>query len=203
MYRFFFKRFIDIFICIPTIIILLPLFIIIGILISFDGGPIFFSHVRIGLKGRRIKIFKFRSMVVNAEEKLSEIISSNEKLKQEWFSSYKLENDPRETSIGRFLRKSKIDELPQLLNIVIGQMSLVGPRPLTEKEFQLFFTNHEAELKYQSVHPGLTGAWQVLGSENYSERIQIEISYVENMNFKRDLEIILKTIKNILLVNKK
>lgn len=193
MYRFI-KRGFDIIVSLIAMIVLLPLFVLIGILIKIDSkGPVFFLHKRIGKDGKKIKIFKFRTMVKNAEELLTRFSPEQ---KKEFEENYKLDKDFRVTKIGNILRKTSLDELPQLLNILKGDMSIVGPRPLVEKEIEKYEDEQE---KFLSVTPGLTGNWACNGRSNigYEERIKLELYYVDNCSIWLDLKIILKTVISV------
>ena len=178
------------------LIVSLPLMLIIALLIKLeDGGPVLFLHERVGAKGKKFKLLKFRTMHVNAEERLKELLEKDPKLREEWEANYKLKNDPRVTRIGRLLRKTSLDELPQLINVLRGEMSLIGPRPVTEEEFLKFYKK-VANL-YASVKPGLTGYWQVearSNCESYEERVQMDVYYITNMSPMLDLKIFLKTL---------
>mgnify|MGYP003775578825 CR=1 FL=1 len=193
------KRLIDILGSLFLIILTLPIYIVIG-LFYMNGenkGPIFFKQVRIGKNGNKFRIYKFRSMVVNAEEKLK----SDEILYQKYLdNSYKLEpeEDPRITRVGRFLRASSIDEIPQLINVLKGEMSLVGPRPIVEEELVEY---GERTSEFLSVKPGITGYWQVSGRSDidYPERVDVELYYVNKASFLFDIKILLKTVSIVLL----
>ncbi|MFX0548416.1 sugar transferase [Hathewaya histolytica] len=185
------KRTIDIFGSLIGIILLSPIFIIICAIIKNDSkGPAIFSHKRIGKAGKIINVCKFRTMVPNAED-LIEKLPENQK--KEFLENFKLENDPRITSIGKFLRKSSLDELPQLFNILIGNMSIVGPRPIVQKE--LIKYGQDAS-KLLSVKPGLTGMWQANGRSDttYEERVQMDMDYIDNRSFWLDIKIIFQTV---------
>ncbi len=184
------KRVFDIVVSFSAMILLLPLFVLIGILIKIDSkGPIFFLHKRIGKNGKQIKIYKFRTMVHNAEELMDRFSPEQRKKFEE---NYKLDDDFRITKIGNILRKTSLDELPQLLNILKGEMSIVGPRPLVEKELEKYGNHKE---KFLSVTPGLTGNWACNGRSNieYPERIKLELDYVDNCSLWLDIKIIIKT----------
>lgn len=194
MLYFFIKRAFDVVISFLAIILLLPLFVIIGILIKIDSkGPVFFLHKRIGKNGKKIKIYKFRTMVKNAEELMSRFSPEQ---KREFEENYKLDNDFRITRVGNILRKTSLDELPQLLNILKGDMSIVGPRPLVEKELEKYGDEKE---KFLSVTPGLTGNWACNGRSNieYPERIKLELDYIDNCSIWLDIKIILKTVISV------
>jgi len=155
-----------------------------------DKGGIFFKQERIGKDGKPFVIYKFRSMVHNAEELLEELLK-DDKYKNAWDENQKLENDPRITKIGRYLRKSSLDELPQILNVLKGEMSIVGPRPLVEGELEA----HGGSKLYWKVKPGITGWWASHGRSDvdYDERLKMEYYYIRNMSFKLDLICIYKT----------
>lgn len=185
------KRILDIVISLFGMIILLPIFIIIATIIKLDSkGPIFFTHRRIGKDGKEIGIYKFRTMVDNAEDLIKEFTEEQQK---EFRECYKLQNDPRVTKIGKFLRKTSLDELPQVLNILKGDLSIIGPRPVIEEELEKYGKNRE---KFISVKPGLTGYWAANGRSDttYAERVQMELYYVDNMSLKLDVQVFFKTI---------
>ena len=193
------KRIFDIGFSIFAIIITLPITIPIAIIIKLtDGGNIIYGHERIGNDGKKFKVLKFRSMYMDADKKLKEILVNDPKAKEEWEKTFKLKNDPRVTPIGKFLRKSSLDELPQFINVLKGDMSVVGPRPVVEEELTKYY-KEKAEL-YKSVKPGVTGYWQVEGRSDtdYDERIRMDEYYIKNQSFLLDLKIILKTIKVML-----
>lgn len=173
-------------------IITLPFFIIIAIAIKLDSkGPVFFIHHRVGKNGKALPILKFRTMIVGAENMIKDFTPEQ---KKEWETNFKLEHDPRVTKIGHFLRKTSIDELPQLYNILAGQLSVVGPRPVTKEEIEKYGKNKD---KILSVTPGLTGWWACNGRSNidYQERMELELYYVDHASLLLDLKIILKTVK--------
>jgi len=194
------KRPFDIVFSTIALILTLPLYPIIALAIKLtDGGPIFFSHERVGFRGKKFKVIKFRTMYVNAEERLKEILEHDPKLKEEWEKNFKLKNDPRITPIGKFLRKTSLDELPQFLNVLKGDMSVVGPRPVVEEELKKYYGDNAKY--YLMVKPGITGYWQVEGRSdvnNYEERVKMDVWYVKNLSFWLDIKIILKTIKVML-----
>lgn len=190
----FMKRCLDIIGAILGLLIASPLFLIIRILYCFGDskGPLLFKQQRYGRNGRLFKIYKFRSMVMDAEE----ILKRNHELYQKYMdSNYKLEpeEDPRITRFGRFMRRSSIDELPQLINVLKGDMSLVGPRPIVEEELKEYKHRRDALL---SVKPGMTGYWQVCGRSNvgYPERVELELYYVYHQSLSMDIQILMKTI---------
>ena len=193
-YRFF-KRFFDIFSSSIAIILLSPVFLILGIIVKCTSkGPVFYSHKRVGKNGKEIGVLIFRSMVKNAD-KLIENFSDEQKT--EFQKCYKLENDPRVTKFGKFLRKTSLDELPQILNIFAGSLSFVGPRPITQKETLRYKKDRDLLL---SVKPGLTGLWAISGRSTlpYEERIKLELKYVKECSLWFDAKIFFKTVIPVL-----
>ena len=185
------KRILDCILATIALIILSPIYLIIAIAVKIDSkGPIFFGHTRIGKNGKIIKIYKYRTMVTNAEELIKQFTPEQMK---EYKENFKLENDPRITKVGKFLRKTSLDELPQLLNIVKGELALIGPRPVVKDELEKYGENAE---KFLSVTPGLTGNWAASGRSNttYEERMKMELWYVDNISFITDVKIFFKTI---------
>lgn len=190
----FFKRALDIVCSLLAIILFSWLFIILFAVIRLTSkGPAIFVHKRVGKNGKEIGIYKFRSMVMNAEEMIKDFTPEQ---KAEFEKNFKLENDPRITKVGKFIRKTSLDELPQLFNILKGDLSIVGPRPITEAETE-FFGNYKDLLL--SVKPGLTGFWAASGRSNvaYSRRRAMEIYYVKNRSFLLDIKIIFKTVLSV------
>ena len=191
----FVKRVTDILGALIGLILLSPIFLIVAIAIKLDSkGPIIFGHTRKGLAGKDIKVYKFRTMYENSKEIFDNF---TEEQKQEFYKNFKLDNDPRITKIGNFLRRSSIDELPQLINILNGSMSIVGPRPIVEKEIALY---GEYAPKLFSVVPGLTGYWQANGRSDttYQERIKMDMYYIDNRSLGLDLKIIFKTFSSVI-----
>ena len=191
----FVKRVTDILGALIGLILLSPIFLIVAIAIKLDSkGPIIFGHTRKGLGGKDIKVYKFRTMYENSKEIFDNF---TEEQKQEFYKNFKLDNDPRITKIGNFLRRSSIDELPQLINILNGSMSIVGPRPIVEKEIALY---GEYAPKLFSVVPGLTGYWQASGRSDttYQERIKMDMYYIDNRSLGLDLKIIFKTFSSVI-----
>lgn len=188
------KRLLDIVLSFIGMIVLLPIMIILSTIVKCDSkGPIFFRHKRIGQNGKIIYIYKFRTMCQNAEEMIKKFTPEQMK---EFKTYYKLEKDPRITKVGDFLRKSSLDELPQMLNIFKGDLSIVGPRPIVPKELEKYGKDQE---KFLSVKPGLTGYWQANGRSNttYEERIKMELYYVDNQSLWLDTKIFFKTFKAV------
>ena len=191
----FFKRSFDIISATIGLIVLLPLFLVLAILVKLDSkGPIFFSHKRIGKNGKIIGIYKFRSMVSNSEEVFRNFTKEQ---KEEFEKNFKLDDDPRITKVGNFLRKTSLDELPQLLNIIKGDMSVVGPRPIVKAEVEKYGVYAD---KMFSIKPGLTGFWQANGRSDttYEERVQMDMYYIDNRSFLLDIKIILKTVVSVI-----
>jgi lipopolysaccharide/colanic/teichoic acid biosynthesis glycosyltransferase len=162
-------------------------------LVRLDGGPGFFGHVRVGRHGRAFRCWKIRTMVPDADRALARVLQSDPEVAAQWAAERKLRRDPRITRIGRFLRRSSLDELPQLLNVLRGDMSLVGPRPVTFEEIDLYGASRGA---YLSVRPGLTGLWQVSGrnSLSYEARVSLDERYVTTMGLLTDVRILARTL---------
>lgn len=191
------KRTFDVLFALICLTFFSPLFVVLYFLIVRDGGSAFYGHERIGRNGKKFKCWKFRSMAVNSQELLKELLENNEAARQEWEKTFKIINDPRITPIGNFLRKTSLDELPQLLNILKGDMSTVGPRPVTLQELDMY----GQYLKYYlNSRPGLTGLWQVSGRSNvdYDTRVKLDTDYIKNWTFIKDILIIFKTLKVVL-----
>ena len=178
-----------------TLIALSPLFLMVAVLVRFtDPGPVFFAHERIGKRGRRFKCLKFRTMAQDGDAILARHLRTDPDAAKEWNTTRKLRDDPRVTRLGDALRRSSIDELPQFWNILVGDMSVVGPRPIVDEEIKHY---DNAIFDYLSVRPGLTGLWQVSGRSDvgYSERVSLDKAYVRNRTFLADIRIIVRTIK--------
>ena len=188
----FIKRAMDIFFSALALIVLSPLFLIVAAAIKIDSrGPIFYAHQRVGHNGSILNLYKFRSMYKNAGEMFANFTPEQ---KKEYEEHFKLDNDPRVTKVGGFLRESSLDELPQLLNILLGNLSLVGPRPVVEKELDIKY-GIDTE-RFLSVKPGLTGYWQVNGRSDiaYHERKSLELYYVDNASLGLDIKILFMTV---------
>ncbi len=188
------KFMIDLFLTLIGGLLLLPILIGVAILIRLDSpGPIFYGQMRIGQGGRRFKAWKFRSMVRDADQVLERYLQVHPELREAWETAHKLKNDPRVTRVGRFLRRTSLDELPQLWNILRGEMSLVGPRPIVDEEIWRY--GDKLSL-YSKVTPGLTGMWQVSGRNDisYEERVNLDAYYVRNWSVWLDIYILLKTV---------
>lgn len=191
------KRIFDTLTAIFLLILLSPVMLIIAYMIRRDGGPAVFAHPRVGKRGKIFKCFKFRTMVVDAENQLEKLLQIRPELRSEWEADRKLLHDPRVSPLGRFLRRSSLDELPQLLNVVRGEMSLVGPRPVVRTELRRFGSDASY---YLLVRPGMTGLWQISGrsSLDYDKRVYLDAWYVKNWSFWYDLIILFKTINVVL-----
>ena len=174
-----------------------PLILVIAVMMSLEDGPILFRHRRIGRGGEAFACLKFRTMVPNAEQILQELLEKNPAAKAEWVRDHKLRSDPRITRIGRFLRRTSLDELPQLWNVLRGEMALVGPRPIVKEEMLRYGRYMPV---YLAAKPGVTGLWQVTGRNDtdYRRRVVMDTYYVRKQNLLMDLRILLKTIKVVI-----
>ena len=191
------KRVTDVCVSLLGIVLLLPLFVAITIIVWMDdGGNPFYEHLRIGYRGRKISIYKFRSMKMNVGD-LKKILTPEQM--EQYIKEFKIDDDPRVTNIGAFLRRTSLDELPQLLNVLKGDLSIVGPRPIVEKETEMY---GEQIAKFLSVKPGLTGYWQAYGRSNISyengERQRMEMYYIENRSLWLDIKIIFRTFVSVI-----
>jgi Undecaprenyl-phosphate galactose phosphotransferase WbaP len=188
------KRFMDMGMVIVGGIIILPFLLVIALLIKLSSpGPVLYKHRRLGQNGRELEVYKFRSMVANADEKLKAMLEADPNLRAEWETNFKLKDDPRITGIGKFLRRTSFDEFPQLINIIKGEMSLVGPRPVTQNEVERYGEDFR---RIFSVKPGLTGLWQVSGRSDtdYEERIAYDSYYLQSWSVWIDIWVLYKTI---------
>ncbi len=187
------KRGLDILGAASLLLVLAPFFLVIAALVKRDGGPVFFAHQRVGRGGARFGCLKFRSMVPDAAERLAALLASSAAARAEWETTQKLRHDPRVTWVGRFLRASSLDELPQLINVLRGEMSLVGPRPVLASELETYYG--AAAAHYLSVRPGITGLWQVSGRSDttYAERVALDVAYATRPSLMADLGILLRT----------
>lgn len=197
LYRAYGKRLLDIVLVLATAPVTVPVILVLALLVMRDGGRPFFGHRRIGRDGRTFKCWKVRSMVPDAEARLREYLAENEEARAEWATSFKLTHDPRITRLGNFLRKSNLDELPQLWNILKGEMSIVGPRPVTKDELKFY---GERVSYYIRMSPGLTGPWQVSGRNDlaYHERVALDVDYARNCNVATDIRVIFATAMAVL-----
>lgn len=193
------KRLLDLTCVVAGLVFMAPLIVVVAILVKLqDGGPILFGQERLGRNGRVFRCYKFRTMVVDAQARLDALLATNPNARAEWALDHKLRKDPRITPIGSFLRKSSLDEIPQLFNILMGDMSVVGPRPIVIGEIARYGVrfNH-----YCRVKPGLTGLWQVSGRNNttYRRRVAMDTLYAARRNILMDVMIILKTIPAVIM----
>ena len=182
------------FVALLVILLTLPLFIIVAVLVKItDPGPVIYKHVRMGLWGRRFACFKFRTMVVDSDKVLEALLDDDPGARAEWERSQKLIKDPRVTPVGQFLRESSLDELPQLINVLRGEMSFVGPRPIVPSDMSRYGDRLGL---YMSARPGLTGAWQIDGRSDcgYDKRVELDANYVSNWRFSTDLSILVRTV---------
>lgn len=189
------KRVLDIIIASVGLVVLSPVFLLLSIIIKINSkGPTFFAHTRIGKDGKKFKMYKFRTMYENAEEMIKNFTPEQ---KKEWEENFKLKEDPRITRIGRFLRKTSLDELPQIINIIKGDLSIIGPRPIVDKELEKY---GESKEKFLSVTPGLTGYWQANGRSDtsYNQRMKMELYYVDHISLNLDVQIFFKTFVSVL-----
>lgn len=191
------KRLFDILASFTGLVVLSPVFLIVAVAIKADdGGPVFYNQERVGKGGKHFKMYKFRSMRVNADQELNDLIHQNEVDG----AMFKIKNDPRITRVGKFIRKTSIDEFPQLLNVLLGQMSIVGPRPPLPREIKLY-TNYDRQRLF--VRPGCTGLWQVTvrNSVGFHEMVNIDLEYIQKRGFWLDVKIIFRTIGIIFAPN--
>jgi lipopolysaccharide/colanic/teichoic acid biosynthesis glycosyltransferase len=175
------------------LLLALPAFLVIAALVRRDGGSAFYAHQRVGRDGRLFGCLKFRSMVMDADRRLAALLENDAEARAEWEASRKLKNDPRVTAVGRFLRATSLDELPQLINVLKGEMSLVGPRPVQASELAAFYG--AAAQHYLTVRPGITGPWQISGRNDtsYAERVALDVAYATRPSLLNDVKILLRT----------
>jgi len=187
------KRYLDLLLCALGLVSIAPVMVIVAVVVSIDGGSPLYGHERIGQNGRRFKCLKFRTMRKDSAAALENLLSGDPAAAAEWEATQKLTNDPRVTHTGKWLRRTSLDELPQLINVLRGEMSLVGPRPVTEQEL----VKYQAHLpKYLALRPGLTGVWQVhgRGRVDYQTRVEMDAQYFRTASFPGDLRLMLLTI---------
>lgn len=192
------KRAFDILSAAVLLAFVAPLMLILYVLVSLDGGPAIFAHRRVGEGGRIFRCLKFRSMYPDSAARLHEILLRDPQARAEWARDHKLRRDPRITPLGRFLRASSLDELPQLFNIIRGEMSVVGPRPIVQAEVVRYGARIES---YRRMRPGLTGLWQVSGRNNvdYRRRVAMDVLYSRRSSFLLDMKIVAMTVPAVLL----
>ncbi len=194
------KRAFDIAVASLLLMVFLPVVAVLIALVRRDGGPGLFGHVRIGRDGKPFRCWKIRTMVPNAEQVLEQYLANSPEARAEWERDFKLTNDPRVTAFGRFLRATSLDELPQVVNVLMGEMSLVGPRPVTREELKMY---REFEWCYLALKPGVTGPWQVSGRNavGYDERVKLDATYYLERSTGGDLMILLRTIGVVFRAN--
>lgn len=192
------KRTLDVVIAAIALVFLMPLLLAVALIIRLqDGKAAIFAHTRYGLNGRTFECYKLRSMVPDAAARLEALLESDPVARREWEETQKLTHDPRVTAVGKFIRASSIDELPQLINVIRGDMSLVGPRPISMSERVKY---GEGFADYCSVRPGITGLWQISGRSDvsYPERVKLDVTYARTRTFWGDISIMLKTVPAVL-----
>lgn len=192
------KRVLDVGVSASALVLLAPMFLIVAALVRMSaGGPVLYAHTRVGRGGKLFPCYKFRTMCSDGDRVLSAYLAANPDAQRRWAEDQKLQDDPRVTPIGRVLRKTSLDELPQFYNILVGHMSCVGPRPVAESELDRY-GEHRAE--YLSVRPGLTGLWQISGRSrmSYANRVLLDADYVQHWSLRRDVVIMLKTVPAVL-----
>jgi exopolysaccharide production protein ExoY len=187
------KRALDVCVAGLALLVLSPVFAVLAFLVRRDGGPSFYAHTRIGQNGLGFGCLKFRSMRTDSQEALAMLLANDPAASAEWEATRKLKDDPRVTRIGRFLRKTSLDELPQLINVLRGEMSLVGPRPVIASELEQFYG--AAAAHYMSVRPGITGLWQVSGRSDtsYAQRVALDVAYATQPSLWNDIKILART----------
>ena len=191
------KRLFDVSVALVAVLCLAPLMLLVALLVrTTSRGPVFFCHERIGRHGRRFPCIKFRTMASDAEARLRAVLESDPAARSEFATTWKLRNDPRVTRVGRFLRRTSLDELPQFVNVLVGHMSLVGPRPIVRDELALYGEHADA---YLSVRPGVTGPWQVSGRNDvsYERRVDLDVRYIATMSLRCDVRLLVRTVGHI------
>jgi len=193
------RRSVDLMLACLALLFFSPLMVLVAISVwAQDRGPVFYAHGRVGRDGRVFKCLKFRSMLVDSDARLQRLLAESPEARAEWDRDHKLRNDPRITALGSFLRRSSLDELPQLFNVLVGEMSLVGPRPIVASEVKRYGRRFG---HYCSVRPGITGLWQVSGRNDvsYRRRVAIDTCYAQNQSLVLDLRILLATVPSVLM----
>ncbi len=191
------KRVIDVVLAVASLPLLIPVFLILALFVRRDGGPLFYRHARVGRDGELFDCLKIRTMVMGSEQILQELLDADPKARAEWNETFKLRDDPRITRIGRVLRKTSLDELPQIINVLKGDMSIVGPRPITQDELDLY---GDLQKYYIQARPGLTGPWQVTGrrENDFKSRAALDADYVKNVSFLSDMYYLLATVPEMI-----
>ncbi|SDG96383.1 sugar transferase [Alloyangia pacifica] len=197
-YRDLSKRLLDIVLAVLMLPALLPVIAVLYCAVRLEGGPGFFGHERVGQNGQLFKCWKIRTMVPDAKARLEHLLATDPDARIEWERDQKLRNDPRVTNFGSFLRRSSLDELPQIWNVLKGEMSLIGPRPVTKPELERYA---EHRWIYLALRPGITGLWQVSGRNDltYEERVQLDAVYYGSLSPREDAKILWRTVKSVLL----
>ncbi|TFH33924.1 MAG: sugar transferase [Bacteroidia bacterium] len=188
------KSFFDYLFAIVAMVICLPIFVVVAIAIKLcSKGPVFFKQERLGLNGRRFLLYKFRTMLKDADSKLGDLLNSSDELRKQFNENFKLKDDPRVTRVGKILRKTSLDELPQIFNVLMGQMNLIGPRPIVREEVEKY---GEAFYELIRVKPGISGLWQISGRNDveYDRRVQLDLFYIKNWSLWMDIMILLRTL---------
>lgn len=191
LYNWFGKRFLDVLSIVLAAPVIVPVILIVSVLVWLDGGNAFYSQLRVGRGGRSFRMWKLRSMCVDADQVLETYLENDAEMAAEWQTHQKLKNDPRITKIGRFIRKFSLDELPQLWNVLVGEMSIVGPRPMMLSQMSLY-----PGQSYYALRPGITGNWQVSArnESTFADRARFDQDYLETLSLGSDLAILLKTV---------
>jgi exopolysaccharide production protein ExoY len=193
------KRTFDIVGAATLLLLLVPLFPLVALGVRWDGGPVFYRHTRVGFSDRLFSCLKFRTMAIDADQRLAHHLAVDLHAAAEWASQRKLTNDPRVTPLGALLRATSLDELPQLLNVLRGDMSLIGPRPVVSEELEQHYSP-AGRVAYGATRPGITGLWQIGGRSDttYNERVALDITYVRTWSLLLDMKILLRTIPAVL-----
>ena len=186
------KRLFDLVTALVALTVVVPVLALLALLVARDGAAPFFAHRRVGRGGRPFRCWKLRTMQPDAESRLQDLLARDPVARAEWEATHKLRDDPRVTPLGRILRRTSLDELPQIWNVLAGEMSLVGPRPVTAEELPRYGRDAAA---YRAVRPGITGPWQIGGRNgvSYADRVRLDVAYVRDTRFLRDLWIVLRT----------
>lgn len=194
------KRTIDVVGALLLLLLLSPLLFMLAVVTGFEGGPALFRHRRVGLHGHPFSCLKFRTMCVDSNRALQALLEHNPDARAEWARTHKLKNDPCVSCVGRFLRSTSLDELPQLVNVLRGDMSLVGPRPVTLAELDGEYVRFGGAQAYMTVRPGITGLWQVSGRSGttYEDRVSLDTIYVSNVSLAADIKILCLTVGAVL-----
>jgi len=193
------KRWIDLVGAVVSLLIMIPILPLLALAVRLDGGPVFYGHTRIGYNDRPFKCLKFRTMVVDADKALAQYLAANPAAAEELARQRKLTHDPRVTRVGSILRKTSLDELPQIINVLRGEMSLVGPRPVVREELEQHY-GPVGRVVYSAMRPGITGLWQISGRSDttYRERVTLDVEYGSHWSLYLDLKILVRTVPAVL-----